>query len=77
MIGNEIVSEVAKSLREERNLGGSNSSDGGNIRDGGKTGDGAIGAHGSGIGEMASEAKRSLDRSSEGSEEVFPDVAGE
>ncbi|GJT08585.1 hypothetical protein Tco_0843047 [Tanacetum coccineum] len=29
------------------------------------------------IGEMASEAKRSLDRSSEGSEEVFPDEAGE
>ncbi|GJR41947.1 hypothetical protein Tco_1310050 [Tanacetum coccineum] len=28
-------------------------------------------------GEMASEAKRSLDRSSEGSEEVFPDEAGE
>ncbi|GKD42630.1 hypothetical protein Tco_1267275, partial [Tanacetum coccineum] len=28
-------------------------------------------------GEMASEAKRSLDKSSEGSEEVFPGDAGE
>ncbi|GJZ12794.1 hypothetical protein Tco_0548024, partial [Tanacetum coccineum] len=72
---------------------GSNSGDGGNTRDRDKTGDGAIGARGSGIGdlllvalyacmtfiygsswkgEMASEAKRSLDRSSKGSEEVFP-----
>ncbi|GJW64931.1 hypothetical protein Tco_0116815 [Tanacetum coccineum] len=45
--------------------------------DGGKTVGGAIGARGSGIGEMASEAKRSLDKSSEGSEEVFPSEARE
>ncbi|GKF89457.1 hypothetical protein Tco_0263420 [Tanacetum coccineum] len=56
---------------------GSNSGDGGNTRDGGKTVGGAIGARGGGIGERASKAKRSLDKSSKGSEEVFPGEAGE
>ncbi|GJX87564.1 hypothetical protein Tco_0339578 [Tanacetum coccineum] len=53
---------------------GSNSGNGGNTEDGGKTIGGAIGTRSGGI---ASEAKRSLDKSSEGSEEVFPDEAGE
>ncbi|GJY11970.1 hypothetical protein Tco_0381279 [Tanacetum coccineum] len=56
---------------------GSNSGDGGNTKDGGKIVNGVIGARGGGIGEMASEAKRSLDKSSEGSEEMFPGEAGE
>ncbi|GKA48878.1 hypothetical protein Tco_0741836, partial [Tanacetum coccineum] len=56
---------------------GSNSGDGGNTGDEGKTGGGVIGAYGSGIGEMVSEAERSLDESYEGSEEVFPGEAGE
>ncbi|GJW36782.1 hypothetical protein Tco_0059702 [Tanacetum coccineum] len=53
----------------------SNSGDGGNT--GGKTVGGAIGARGGGIGEMASEAKRSLDKPSEESKEVFLSEAGE
>ncbi|GKE53113.1 hypothetical protein Tco_1488269, partial [Tanacetum coccineum] len=44
--------------------------EGSNIEDGGTTVDGAIGAYGSGIGEMANEAKRYLDKSSEGLGEV-------
>ncbi|GJT48855.1 hypothetical protein Tco_0975012 [Tanacetum coccineum] len=48
-------------------------SNSGNTGNGGKTVGGAIGACGSGI---VSEAKRSLDKSSEGSEEVFPGEAG-
>ncbi|GKF74915.1 hypothetical protein Tco_0224359, partial [Tanacetum coccineum] len=53
---------------------GSNIGDSGNTRDGGKTVGGAIKARR--IGEMAREAKRSLDRSSEGLEEVFLGEAG-
>ncbi|GKC13746.1 hypothetical protein Tco_1010528, partial [Tanacetum coccineum] len=56
---------------------GSNIGDSGNIRDGGKKVGGAIGAYGGVIGEMASEAKRSLVKSSEESEGVFPSEAGE
>ncbi|GKG03710.1 hypothetical protein Tco_0311346, partial [Tanacetum coccineum] len=56
---------------------GSNIGDSGNTGDGGKTIGGAIGVYGSGIGEMASEAKRYLDKSSKGSGEVFPGEAGE
>ncbi|GJZ02157.1 hypothetical protein Tco_0520118 [Tanacetum coccineum] len=86
MIGNGLVSEVVKSLQEERNLGDQKLTVGG-----------AIGACGSGIGdsslvasyacmtfiygsswkgEMASEAKRYLDKSSEGLGEVFPGETG-
>ncbi|GKG01144.1 hypothetical protein Tco_0305849, partial [Tanacetum coccineum] len=58
---------------------GSKIGDSGNTRDGGKTVGEAIGAsyidH-SRIGEMASEAKRYLVKSSEESEEVFPDEVG-
>ncbi|GKA71289.1 hypothetical protein Tco_0777428 [Tanacetum coccineum] len=43
----------------------------------GKISSGRKKSQGSNIGEMASEAKRSLDKSSEGSEEVFLDEAGE
>ncbi|GKG23242.1 hypothetical protein Tco_0391278, partial [Tanacetum coccineum] len=53
---------------------GSNS---GNTGDGGKTFGEAIRACGSGIGEMAREAKRYLDKLSEGSGEVFPGEARE
>ncbi|GJX84390.1 hypothetical protein Tco_0335164, partial [Tanacetum coccineum] len=49
---------------------------GSNIGDGDKAVGGAIGACGGGIGEMASKAKRYLDKSSEGSGEVFPGKAG-
>ncbi|GKC33121.1 hypothetical protein Tco_1040415, partial [Tanacetum coccineum] len=55
----------------------SNSGDGGNTEDEGKIVGGAIRARGGGIGEMGSEAKRSLDRPYEGLEEVFPGEAGE
>ncbi|GJS86436.1 hypothetical protein Tco_0769072 [Tanacetum coccineum] len=51
---------------------GSNIGDSGNTGDGDKTRRWSNRARVVGIGEMASEAKRSLDRSSEGSEEVFP-----
>ncbi|GKB61721.1 hypothetical protein Tco_0917907 [Tanacetum coccineum] len=68
MIGNRLVSKVVK--------WGSNIGDSGNNEDGGKIVGGAIGACGRGIGEMASEAKRSLNKSSEGSKKVFPGEAG-
>ncbi|GKF45319.1 hypothetical protein Tco_0131871, partial [Tanacetum coccineum] len=55
----------------------SNIDDSGNTSDGDKTVGGAIGAYGSGIGEMASEAKRYLDKSSEGLGDVFPGEARE
>ncbi|GJZ19304.1 hypothetical protein Tco_0555894 [Tanacetum coccineum] len=55
---------------------GLNIGDSGNTRDEGKIVGGAIGTRGSGIGEMASEAKRYLDKPSEGSGEVFPGEAG-
>ncbi|GKG01171.1 hypothetical protein Tco_0305876, partial [Tanacetum coccineum] len=54
----------------------SNIGDSGNIRDGGKIVGGSMIAHGSGIGKMASKAKRYLDKSSEGSGEVFLGEAG-
>ncbi|GKD26874.1 hypothetical protein Tco_1233088 [Tanacetum coccineum] len=98
MIGNGLISEVAKSLREERNLGDQIVVMVVTLEIKAKKDGGAIGAHGGGIGdsllvalyacmtfiygsswkgEMASEAKRSLDRSFKGSEEVFPGEAGE
>ncbi|GJR92991.1 hypothetical protein Tco_0265165 [Tanacetum coccineum] len=71
---------VLMSLGGGISLGGkksqeSNIGDSGNIGDGGKTGGGSIGACG-GIGEMASEAKRYLDKLSEGSGEMFLSEAG-
>ncbi|GJT47727.1 hypothetical protein Tco_0973884 [Tanacetum coccineum] len=63
-------------LNRRKKSQGSNSGDDGNTEDRGKTVGGAIGARGSEIGEMVIEAKRSLDRSFEGSEKVFPDEAG-
>ncbi|GKF14151.1 hypothetical protein Tco_0055613, partial [Tanacetum coccineum] len=54
---------------------GSNSSEGGNIGDGVKIAGGVIEACG-GIGERASEAKRSLVKSFEKLGEVFPGEAG-
>ncbi|GKF73486.1 hypothetical protein Tco_0219818, partial [Tanacetum coccineum] len=53
---------------------GSNIGDSGNTRDGGKKVGGTIGARGSRIGEIDSEAKRYLDKSSKG--EVFPGETG-
>ncbi|GKA36407.1 hypothetical protein Tco_0722898 [Tanacetum coccineum] len=63
---------VVKSSREERNVGKSNIGDSDNTGDGGKIVGGAIGA----CGERASEAKRSLVKSSEKLGEVFPGEAG-
>ncbi|GKB28815.1 reverse transcriptase domain-containing protein [Tanacetum coccineum] len=67
MIGNRVVFEVAKSPREERNIGDqivvmvvTLEMEAKQLK-----------------GEMVSEAKRSLDRSSEESGEVFPGEAGE
>ncbi|GJW85079.1 hypothetical protein Tco_0158224 [Tanacetum coccineum] len=70
---------VLASLGGEIFLGGkkcqeSNIGDSDNTEDGGKIVGGAIGACG-GIGERASEAKRSLVKSSEKLGEVFPDEA--
>ncbi|GKE43395.1 hypothetical protein Tco_1470679 [Tanacetum coccineum] len=58
---------LGRKKSQESNIG-----DSGNTRDGGKTVGGAIGVCGIGIGEMASEAKRYLDKSSEGLGEEFP-----
>ncbi|GJU15647.1 hypothetical protein Tco_1143613 [Tanacetum coccineum] len=66
---------VVKSSREERNVGKSNIGDSDNTGDGGKIVGGAIRAC-DGIGERASEAKRSLVKSSKKLEEVFPGDAG-
>ncbi|GJV04596.1 hypothetical protein Tco_1338165 [Tanacetum coccineum] len=65
------LEEVVKSSREERNVGKSNIGDSDNTRDGGKIVGGAIRAC-----ERASEAKRSLVKSSKKLEEVFPGEAG-
>ncbi|GJX90111.1 hypothetical protein Tco_0343437, partial [Tanacetum coccineum] len=65
---------VVKSSREERNVRKSNIGDSDNTGDGGKIVGGAIRACG-GIGERASEAKRSLVKSSKKLEEVFPGEA--
>ncbi|GJW15217.1 arginine--tRNA ligase, chloroplastic/mitochondrial [Tanacetum coccineum] len=62
-------SSGAKKYRE------SNNNDSGNTGDGVKTAGGVIGV-GGGIGEMANEAKRYLDKSSKELGELFPDVAG-
>ncbi|GJY58218.1 hypothetical protein Tco_0458110 [Tanacetum coccineum] len=67
-LGGEI-SSGGKKYRE------SNIGNNGNTGDGGKIGGGSIGACG-GIGEMASEAKRYLDKLSEGSREMFPGETG-
>ncbi|GJW28778.1 hypothetical protein Tco_0045653 [Tanacetum coccineum] len=98
MIGNGLISEMAESPREERNLGDQTLVTVVTLEIEAKTVRGAIGACGSGIGdsllvplyacmtfiygsswkgEMASEAKRYLDKSSEGSGEVFPGEARE
>ncbi|GJT96808.1 hypothetical protein Tco_1092326 [Tanacetum coccineum] len=74
MIENGLVSEVAKISSGRKKSQGSNSGDGGNTGYGGKTVGGAIGACGGGI---VSEAERSSNGSSKGSEEVFPGEAGE
>ncbi|GJU64801.1 hypothetical protein Tco_1246636 [Tanacetum coccineum] len=80
-MGNDSLRCVLQELSPISNTRGrkksweSNIGDSDNIGDRGKTGGGAIGACGSGIGEIASEAKRSLDRFSKESEEVFPDEA--
>ncbi|GKC51736.1 hypothetical protein Tco_1074481 [Tanacetum coccineum] len=65
-----IISSRRKKSQE------SNSGDSGNTGDEGKTVGGAIGACSSGIGEMASEVKRYLVKSSEGLGEMFPGEAG-
>ncbi|GKE93215.1 hypothetical protein Tco_1574310 [Tanacetum coccineum] len=63
--------ERARFLGGKISLGRKKSRDS-NIDDNGNTGDG-----GKTVGEMASEAKRYLDKSSEGLGEVFPDEAEE
>ncbi|GJW68288.1 hypothetical protein Tco_0122712 [Tanacetum coccineum] len=80
MYGMGDLTEVSVSLDGEIFLGGkkcrkSNIGDSDNTGDGGKIVGGAIGACG-GIGERASEAKRSLVKSSEKLGEVFPGEAG-
>ncbi|GJX84195.1 hypothetical protein Tco_0334969 [Tanacetum coccineum] len=80
MYGMGDLTGVLVSLGGEIFLGGkkyqkSNIGDSDNTRDGGKIVGGAIGACG-GIGGMASEAKRSLDKSSEKLGEVFLGEAG-
>ncbi|GJV26866.1 hypothetical protein Tco_1383314 [Tanacetum coccineum] len=67
-LGGEIFSGGKKC--QESNIGDSD-----NTGDGGKIVGGVIGAYG-GIGERASEAKRSLVKSSEKLGEVFPGEAG-
>ncbi|GJR33424.1 hypothetical protein Tco_1109656 [Tanacetum coccineum] len=97
MIGNGLVSEVAKSPREERNIEDQIVVMMVTLKMEAKQFGGAIGSHGSRIGdsllvalyacmtfiygsswkgEMVSEAKRSLNRSSKGSEKVFPGESG-
>ncbi|GJU72333.1 hypothetical protein Tco_1263738 [Tanacetum coccineum] len=80
MYGMGDLTGVSVSLGGEIFLGGkkcqkSNIGDSDNTRDGGKIVSGAIGACG-GIGERASEAKRSLVKSSKKLGEVFPGEAG-
>ncbi|GJR25925.1 hypothetical protein Tco_1102157 [Tanacetum coccineum] len=72
-----LLATSGKISSEKKKSRGSNSRDGGNTRDEGKTGGGVIGSCGSGIGEIVSEAERSLDESYKGSEEVFPRKVGE
>nr|GFA80458.1 hypothetical protein [Tanacetum cinerariifolium] len=62
--------KISSGRKKSQNL-----SDGDNIGDEGKIVGGAIGACG-GIGEKASEAKRSIVKLTEGSGEVFPGEAG-
>ncbi|GKE45613.1 hypothetical protein Tco_1472897, partial [Tanacetum coccineum] len=66
---------VVKYSWVERNVEKSNIGDSNNTGDGGKIVGGAMGACG-GIGERASEVKRSLVKSSKKLEDVFPDEAG-
>ncbi|GJX59342.1 hypothetical protein Tco_0290732 [Tanacetum coccineum] len=80
MYGMGDLTGVSMSLGGEIFSGGkkcqkSNIGDSDNTRDGGKIVGGAIGACG-GIGERASEAKRSLVKSSKKLGEVFPGKAG-
>ncbi|GKF54294.1 hypothetical protein Tco_0161204 [Tanacetum coccineum] len=72
MIGNGLDFRDGKISSRRKKSRGSNIGDSDNTGDGGKTVGGAIGAC-----EMASEAKRPLDKSSKGSEEVFLGEAGE
>ncbi|GJW17348.1 hypothetical protein Tco_0340168 [Tanacetum coccineum] len=71
MIGNGLVSKVAKSPREERNLGDQTLVIVITLEMKAKQLIWIIVKD-----EMASEAKRSLDKSSEGLEKVFPGEAG-
>ncbi|GKF53379.1 hypothetical protein Tco_0160289 [Tanacetum coccineum] len=69
MIGTGIMSEMVKSLQEERNLGDQTLVIVVTLEMEAK--------QSSWKGDMDSEAKRSLDKSSDGSEEVFLGEAGE